>query len=112
MKEREPVNYLTPNEVKCSKLVERLCKESKYNRDLILGSSKNAYVVQQRKEIACKVYATGLFSTPEIGMAMNRNHTSILNLINDITASRKRERYIQKTSKTVTRRNGPYQAKE
>jgi chromosomal replication initiation ATPase DnaA len=55
----------------------------------VLGESRARYVVDARREIAMHLHGQGL-SSVQIGRLMNRDHTSILNLLGATKSNRRK----------------------
>lgn len=58
-----------------------ICNAMKFDKNEILSTRRQAGLVEKRRVVAKALKAKG-YSYPKIGHAMNRDHTSIMNLIN------------------------------
>lgn len=76
---------MTPRKLKAiqsaEKFMDGLCHTYGYNIDVIKSRRKPAYLVEKRAIVAQRLREQG-FSLSVIGIVMNRDHTSILHLVN------------------------------
>lgn len=61
---------------------EAFCKQSHFKINEILSRRMERYVVDQRRAVAKKLRDKG-YSYPQIGKVMNKDHTSIMYMVDD-----------------------------
>jgi len=75
-------------------IYKTMAKNRGYRWDQITGKQKDARLVSVRREIAKAMYDAGMIYN-EIARELNRDHTTIINLIDDDYASRKRKKSLE-----------------
>ena len=64
------------------KIIAKVCRDFGIEQEYLLGRNRSAYTIKCRREIASQLRILGL-SFPEIGRLLNRDHSSILDLLKD-----------------------------
>lgn len=75
-------------------IYKTMAKDRGYRWDQIPGKQKNARLVSVRREIAKAMYDAGMIYN-EIARVLNRDHTTIINLIDDNYAAKKRRKSLE-----------------
>lgn len=69
-------------------LIRRIANERYISIETLRGRSRDRFVYQTRKDIAQELYDRGL-SIAQIGRYLNRDHTTILNMMGRLSRQRK-----------------------
>jgi len=104
---KRDIKKFTNRELECYELFKVLLKRFGYTNDEITGSCRQRRFFEMRQRVALALYQTGRYSTIQIGLIMNRDHSSVLNMINANIYNRKREIYLQFSRNIAQRRNPP-----
>ena len=70
-------------------LIRRMANERYISIETLRGRSRDRFVYQTRKDIAQELYDRGL-SIAQIGRYLNRDHTTILNMMGRLSRQRKK----------------------
>jgi chromosomal replication initiation ATPase DnaA len=70
-------------------IIKKIAREWNLTVETIRGKSRDRYAYEARKEIAQALYDRGL-STVQIGRYINREHTTILNMLGRLSRHKKR----------------------
>lgn len=70
-------------------LIRRIANERYISIETLRGRSRDRFVYQTRKDIAQELYDRGL-SIAQIGRYLNRDHTTILNMMGRLSRQRKK----------------------
>ncbi len=89
---------------KCTEFFNNLCKENKFLVSDIIGRSRKREVCEKRVFVARAMYDFGWHST-DIASVMSRDHSTVLNMINDNIRKNKRDSYLVKSKDKVLRRH-------
>lgn len=81
------VKTMTPAEEN-EAIIRRIAQERLVSVEVIKGRGKDRFAFLARQEIANILYNKGL-STTQIGRYLNRDHTTILNMLGRLSRSRK-----------------------
>lgn len=70
-------------------LIRRMANERYISIETLRGRSRDRFVYQTRKDIAQELYDRGL-SIAQIGRYLNRDHTTILNMMGRLSRQKKK----------------------
>lgn len=70
-------------------LIRRIANERYISIETLRGRSRDRFVYQTRKDIAQELYDRGL-SIAQIGRYLNRDHTTILNMMGRLSRQKKK----------------------